>query len=95
MKRNRTTETEILLSQQTDNFKITPDYVDDDLIVIDNVKLLGMPDAVYTNMNLLAFCKRGKCQISRERGGAQHTRQPAIHLSAGDVAGQYHGVARL
>ena len=64
MKRNRTTETEILLSQQTDNFKITPDYVDDDLIVIDNVKLLGMPDAVYTNMNLLAFCKRGKCQIA-------------------------------
>ena len=23
-----------------------------------------MPDAVYTNMNLLAFCKRGKCQIA-------------------------------
>ena len=95
MKRNRTTETEILLSQQTDNFKITPDYVDDDLIVIDNVKLLGMPDDVYTNMNLLAFCKRGKCQIAVNGQVLNIHANQLIHLSAGDVAGQHHGVARL
>lgn len=64
MKQNRISETERMMNQQTGDFKLTPDYIDDDLIVIDNVKLLGLPDTNFTNMNLLAYCKTGKCQIS-------------------------------
>lgn len=43
---------------------IVPQYIDDDLVVIDNVKLLAQPNAVYTNMNLLAYCSKGMSQIS-------------------------------
>ena len=56
-------ETERLMAQQNEEFKITPKYMDDDLLLIDNVRLLGVPDAVYTNMNVIACCRKGKCRI--------------------------------
>lgn len=63
MIKKRTSETEQFMTQQTDDFKITPAYVDNDLLLIDNVRLLGVPNAVYTNMNLIACCKKGICRI--------------------------------
>lgn len=64
MMQNRTTERELLVKQQAEEMNIVPQYIDDDLVVIDNVKLLAEPNAVYTNMNLLAYCSKGMSQIS-------------------------------
>ena len=61
---NRTTERELLVKRQAEEMNIVPQYIDDDLVVIDNVKLLAQPNAVYTNMNLLAYCSKGMSQIS-------------------------------
>lgn len=63
MTKNRTSETKQFVTLRAEEFKITPQYMDDDLLLIDNVKQLGVPNAVYTNMNLIAYCKKGKCQI--------------------------------
>ena len=64
MMQNRTTERELLVKQQAEEMNIVPQYIDDDLVVIDNVKLLAEPNAVYTNMNLLAYCSKGMSQIT-------------------------------
>ncbi|PVX58503.1 AraC-like DNA-binding protein [Hallella colorans] len=39
-----------------------PDYLDDDLIIIDNVKLLSKPGTIRPNMNIIAICTRGRLQ---------------------------------
>lgn len=64
MRRNRTAELTLSLIQQADDTMSQPNYIDDDLIVIDNIKVLALSNPVYTNMNLLAYCKHGKCQIA-------------------------------
>ena len=64
MKQKRTNTTAFLLSQYEGNLELTPDFVDEDLILIDNIKLLGVPDAVYMNMNLLVLCTKGKAQFA-------------------------------
>lgn len=63
MEKNRTDRIGWLLSQKATDLEMKTDYIDEDLIVIDNIKLLGVNNAVYTNMNLLAYCAKGKCQI--------------------------------
>lgn len=64
MKQKRANTTAFLLSQYEGNLELTPDFVDEDLILIDNIKLLGVPDAVYMNMNLLVLCTKGKAQFA-------------------------------
>lgn len=61
------TESEKLLSMAPDRGGDGPDYQDDELMIIDNVKLLGLPDAVQPNMNILAFCSKGR--MSAELNG--------------------------
>ena len=64
MVQNKTTDKRTLQEMQEDILVSSPDYIDDDLVVIDNVKLLAAPDVAYTNMNVLAYCSKGKCSIS-------------------------------
>ena len=64
MRQKETKTTASLLTQCDDKLEVTPNFVDEDLILIDNIKLLGVPNAVYTNMNLLVLCKKGKAQLS-------------------------------
>ena len=64
MRQKDTNTTASLLTQYDDKLELIPNFVDEDLILIDNIKLLGVPDAVYTNMNLLVLCKKGKAQLS-------------------------------
>lgn len=59
MKKNRS-ETEKLLSMTDDNIKITPNYFDDDLVIIDNIQLLDIPNMVKPNMNIIGICTRGR-----------------------------------
>lgn len=63
MVQNKTTDKRTLQEMQEDILVSSPDYIDDDLVVIDNVKLLAAPDVAYTNMNVLAYCSKGKCTI--------------------------------
>ena len=67
MRQKDTNTTASLLTQYDDKLELIPNFVDEDLILIDNIKLLGVPDAVYTNMNLLVLCKKGKAQLSVNR----------------------------
>lgn len=64
MKQKRTNTTISLLSEYEDNLEFSPSFVNEDLILIDNIKLLGVPDAVYTNMNLIVLCTQGKAQLA-------------------------------
>ncbi|MCR4852831.1 MAG: hypothetical protein K5893_04500, partial [Prevotella sp.] len=41
---------------------VTVSYHDNDIIMIDNVKLLAEPNPARLQMNLVAFCNRGKVQ---------------------------------
>ena len=52
-----------LLTEYEGHLEFNPNYADDDLIIIDNIKLLGVPDALYTNMNLIVLCLKGKAQM--------------------------------
>lgn len=63
MVQNKTTDKRTLQEMQEDILVSSPDYIDDDLVVIDNVKLLAAPDVAYTNMNVLAYCSKGKSTI--------------------------------
>ncbi|MCI6619295.1 MAG: helix-turn-helix transcriptional regulator [Prevotella sp.] len=54
------TETEKLLSMAPGGIAPESNYLDDELMLIDNVKLLGLPDAVQPNMNIIAICLKGK-----------------------------------
>lgn len=54
---------ELYSSLHLPNASSTPYYVDDDLMVIDNIKFLSAPEsAARTNMNLIAFCAAGRFQ---------------------------------
>ena len=64
MKQKRTNTTISLLSEYEDKLEFSPSFVNEDLILIDNIKLLGVPDAVYTNMNLIVLCTQGKAQLA-------------------------------
>ena len=63
MVQNKTTDKRTLQEMQEDILVSSPDYIDDDLVVIDNVKLLAAPDVAYTNMNVLAYCSNGKATL--------------------------------
>lgn len=52
-----------LLTEYEGHLEFNPNYADDDLIIIDNIKVLGVPDALYTNMNLILLCLKGKAQM--------------------------------
>jgi len=54
------TETEILLAKVPVENKVDPYYSDDDLMIIDNAKLLGGVKKVRPNVNIIAICTKGK-----------------------------------
>lgn len=43
--------------------EISTSYLDEDILIIDNVKVLQNPDPVRLQMNMIASCQRGKMQI--------------------------------
>ena len=43
--------------------EISTSYLDEDILIIDNVKMLQNPDPVRLQMNMIASCQRGKMQI--------------------------------
>lgn len=52
-----------LLNRCEGTLEVTPDFIDEDLILLDNIKLLGVPNAIYMNMNLLALCTQGRANM--------------------------------
>jgi AraC family transcriptional activator of pobA len=56
-------ETERFMAHKPEDISITPQYMDDDMLLIDNVKLLGVTDPVYMNMNFIVFCRKGMCKL--------------------------------
>lgn len=42
---------------------VKPDYFDEDIMILDNVKDIYNVDLVRLNMNIIAFCKSGKVQV--------------------------------
>lgn len=40
------------------------DYIDDDFVMIDNVRLLSEPDPTRLQMNMVAFCIKGRMQAN-------------------------------
>lgn len=54
------TETQKLLSMSREPDKMVPSYLDDELMLVDNINLLGMPGAIRSNINIIAICKKGK-----------------------------------
>ena len=63
MEHNNITETEKMLSMSTAERPLTPSYLDDELMIMDNVKLLGIPNVVRPSMNIIAICTKGKMQL--------------------------------
>ncbi len=62
MERKNLTEAEKLISMTETPDMVSPDYLDDDLMIIDNIKILGVPGGIRPNMNIIAICMRGKLQ---------------------------------
>lgn len=60
MKENIMSESERMLAMTPEGMQATPDYQDDELMIVNNVKILGRPEAVKPNMNILAFCSQGR-----------------------------------
>jgi AraC family transcriptional regulator, transcriptional activator of pobA len=54
------TETEILLAKVPIENKVDPYYSGDDIMIIDNAKLLVGVKKVRPNMNIIAICTKGK-----------------------------------
>ena len=42
---------------------VSANYLDEDIIIIDNVKLLTEPSAVRLQMNMIVFCNKGRVQM--------------------------------
>jgi len=42
---------------------VNTNYLDDDIVMIDNVRLLTVPDAAQVQMNMIAFCNKGRVEV--------------------------------
>lgn len=58
------TEPEKLISMTDSPEAVSPDYLDDNLMIIDNVRVLGVPGGIRPNMNIIAICNKGKLQTT-------------------------------
>lgn len=67
MKKQNISETERFLLEKPSDFELTPSYTDDDIVIVDNVKLLAAPDVVKVKMNLFAICSCG--HLTARAGG--------------------------
>lgn len=54
---------EITIASLTENQQIQIDYSDDDVIIIDSIKVLVEPDSARLRMNLIAICAEGRAQF--------------------------------
>ena len=43
--------------------EISASYLDEDILIIDNVKVLQNPDPVRLQMNMIATCLRGSLKV--------------------------------
>jgi AraC-like DNA-binding protein len=61
--KRHTTETEKLLALAPEDIGLEPNYLDDDLFIIDNAKWLTNPPTCRPNLNIIAICLSGKLQM--------------------------------
>lgn len=59
--------------------EISASYLDEDILIIDNVKVLQNPDPMRFQMNMIASCQRGS--LRAELNGREFTVERAIYLS--------------
>ncbi|MGI6242488.1 MAG: helix-turn-helix domain-containing protein [Prevotella sp.] len=62
MRQSEDTRAKRLIAMTENSTPISPDYLDEDLMIIDNVSILGLPDGTRPNMNIIAICTKGKLQ---------------------------------
>lgn len=54
---------ELATTDKVEVADVTIDYIDDNIVMIDNVKLLTKPNSTRVNMNFIGFCSKGKVQM--------------------------------
>ncbi len=59
--------------------EISASYLDEDILIIDNVKVLQNPDPMRFQMNMIASCQRGS--LRAELNGREIVERRAIYLS--------------
>lgn len=64
MKQNEMTEAQKLIAMTEKHGTLNPDYLDEDLMIIDKVRALSLPNGIRPNMNVIAICTRGKMQAT-------------------------------
>ncbi len=55
---------QIAQTNQVEADGVVVEYMDEDLVMIDNIRLLSQPDATILQMNMLAFCSKGRMQAN-------------------------------
>lgn len=62
--------------------EISASYLDEDILIIDNIKVLANPDPVRLQMNMVASCQKGnlKLEVNGKNGGSGQKRY--LRLSA-------------
>ncbi len=60
MRQEEMTEAQKLIAMAESPVTINPDYLDEDLMIIDKVKALSLPNGIRPNMNIIAICTQGK-----------------------------------
>ena len=48
----------------TTDVEVNTEYADNDIVVIDNIKIMTEPEIARLQMNMLAFCNKGKVQLN-------------------------------
>ena len=61
-------ETEKILRRSPIDEKFEPDYLDEDMLIIDNLKLMVDSRPTKLNMNIIAICTKGKLQMKLNQG---------------------------
>lgn len=82
------TEPEKLISMTDLPEAVSPDYLDDNLMIIDNVRMLGVPGGIRPNMNIIAICNKGKLHTTINEEPFE-VRGPQVFICpAGTVIGE-------
>ena len=53
--------------------EISASYLDEDILIIDNVKVLQNPDPMRFQMNMIASCQRGSLRAASLVRSEEHT----------------------
>jgi AraC family transcriptional activator of pobA len=62
MKQQEMTEAQKLIAMAENTVTLNPNYLDEDIMIIDKVKALSVSNDIRPNMNIIAICTEGKMQ---------------------------------